>query len=80
MARFGFNSKLVRLKVRREESVGVVGKGFQFQTGSIKSQSSRTGERGPWEWFQFQTGSIKRTSETQDTMCFDDVSIPNWFD
>ena len=56
-----FNSKLVRLEVSgwAQGKSNVVS--FQFQTGSIRSQTIRKIIKNPFlNLFQFQTGSIRR--------------------
>ena len=53
-----FNSKLVRLKGLFLSAIEINVYTFQFQTGSIKSESTRQ-ERYKDRVFQFQTGSIK---------------------
>ena len=55
-----FNSKMVRLKVRRCNELDLLTE-FQFQNGSIKSLSIPAICEEPNE-FQFQNGSIKSPS------------------
>ena len=59
----GFNSTLVRLKVIAEVATQLLTHGFQFHTGSIKSQDLNIGGLTHIE-FQFHTGSIKRDEGT----------------
>ena len=54
-----FDSKLVRLKGRRDYCGNPHGSMFRFQTGSIKSPTLCRARRLSSE-FRFQTGSIKR--------------------
>ena len=54
----GFNSKVVRLKVRQTQEAREAAKQFQFQSGAVK-RLTYDYDRRPMNRFQFQSGAVK---------------------
>ena len=76
---FGFNSKLVRLKVAPAR-LSAFSK-FRFNSKLVRLKGARGGEgAGAASGFQFQTGAIKRNSAMRWRARSWGVSIPNWCD